>query len=252
MRARWSRDGLVLIALIVILELLGHPQVAGVAGLALIAGSVWFAVRSRRLAARLKAAWLKQWSEGRGIKVTAPPFRGRWKVSGCGPDAAKNHHLAAPDQWFAADFVRVDGETFGSEILSPVDGVVAYVEDGHPDKDLEKRPLRWWRKRNRRSAAGSPAGNYVAILLAGAEGSPVFLLLCHLRRGSLRVAVGAAVHAGEAVGLCGNSGNTTEPHLHIHAQDRAAVAVGVARGIPLRFGQTGDKEWIEPGTILES
>jgi len=198
-------------------------------------------VRSRRLSARLKSAWLKRWREGGGITVAAP-FRGRWKASGCGPDAAKNHHLAARDQWFAVDFVRADGESLGSEILSPVDGVVACVEEGHPDV----RPQRLFRKPNVRS----PAGNYVAIEVKGGESAAVFVLLCHLQQGSLRVGVGASVRVGEVVGLCGNSGNTSAPHLHIHAQDRAEVAVGVAKGLPLRFGGVDGAEWVEPGAVL--
>jgi hypothetical protein len=240
LRLRWARDGFLLLVFMIILDILGQRKAEAVAGLALIAGSVWSAVRSRRLSGRLTAAWLKRWREGGGPTVAAP-FRGRWKASGCGPDAAKNHHLAARDQWFALDFSRVDGESLGSEILSPVDGVVAYVEDGHPDV----RPQRYFRKPNVRS----PAGNYVAIEAAG--DSPVFVLLCHLQRGSVRVGVGATVRVGDVLGLCGNSGNTSRPHLHIHAQDRAKFAVGVARGLPLRFCGHGAEEWLEPGGVVQ-
>jgi len=243
MRLRWARDGFLLIVFMVVLDGLGHRKAEAVAGLAVIAGSVWFPARWYRLSARLKAAWLKRWSAAEGI-VVAAPFRGRWKPSGCGPNPARNHHLVAPDQWFAADFVRVDGETLGSEILSPVDGVVAHVEDGHPDI----RPARFFRKPNVRS----PAGNYVAIEVACTEGPPVYLLLCHLKQGSVKVAAGANVRAGEVVALCGNSGNTTAPHLHIHAQDRAEIAVGRAKGLPLRFHEQAGAEWLEPGAILES
>ncbi len=240
MRMRWARDGFLLLFFIIILDIGGHREAEAFAGAALIAGSVWFGVRSRRLSARLKAAWLKRWRVGGGIAVAAP-FRGRWKASGCGPDAAKNHHLAARDQWFATDFVRVDGESLGSEILSPVDGVVAHVEDGHEDV----RPQRFFRKAN----VISPAGNYVAIEVAG--DSPAFLLLCHLQRGSVRVGVGSAVRIGDLVGLCGNSGNTMAPHLHIHAQDRAEVSIGVAKGLPLQFAGVGASEWLAPGQVIE-
>ncbi len=252
LRLRWARDGFLLLVFMIILDILGHREAEAVAGLALIAGSMWFGARSWRLSARLKAAWLKRWREGGGITVAAP-FRGRWKASGCGPDAAKNHHLAARDQWFAVDFVRADRESLGSEILSPVDGVVAYVEDEHPDI----RPQRFFRKANVRSEAG----NYVSIEMkrgevnrgeaAGAEGAAVYVLLCHLQRGSVRVGVGATVRVGDVVGFCGNSGNTSGPHLHIHAQDRSRIAVGVAQGLPLRFDGVGESEWLEPGRVFQ-
>jgi hypothetical protein len=243
LRARWSRDGFLLIAFMVVLELLGHGQAEAVAGLGLVGGSVWMLIRSRRISVRLRAAWLRRWRDQAGLVVNAP-FRGRWKASGCGPDPAKNHHFAATDQWFAIDWVRVDGETRGAELFSPVDGVVAHVEDGHPDIPAQ----RWLRKPNRLS----PAGNYVSIQLGLAEGSLAFVLLCHLQEGSVRVAAGESVRAGSLVGLCGNSGNTTIPHLHIHAQDRAEVAIGRAKGVPLRFrGEVGE-DWIVPGRIIEA
>ena len=246
LRQSWARDGFLLLFFMIILDILGHREAEAVAGLGLIAASVWSGARSWRLAARVKAAWLKRVRDGGGVTVAAP-FQGRWKASGCGPDAAKNHHLAARDQWFAVDFVRVDGESLGSEILSPVDGVVAYVEDGHPN--LHRR--RFFRSPNVRS----PAGNYVAIQvkmgeITSAEGAPVFVLLCHLLQGSVRVGIGATVRVGDVVGLCGNSGNTSGPHLHIHAQDRAEISVGVAKGVPLRF--EGAAEWFKPGAVLEN
>jgi hypothetical protein len=239
LRLRWARDGFLLLVFMIILDILGHREAEAVAGLALVAGSVWSGFRSWRLSRRLKVGWLKRWGEGGGVTV-ATPFRGRWKASGCGPDAAKNHHLAARDQWFAVDFVRVDGDSRGSEIVSPADGVVAFVEDGH--RDL--RP-QWF---SRKPDVRSPAGNYVAIEVAG--DSPVFVLLCHLQQGSVRLGVGATVTAGDVVGLCGNSGNTSEPHLHIHAQDRPTIAVGMAKAVPLRFA--GAVDWVQPGEVLES
>jgi hypothetical protein len=243
LRMRWGRDGFLLLLLMIGLGALGHPPATALASLALAAGSVWMMVRSYRLSSRLKKAWLRRWRTGGGI-VLEPPFQGRWKASGCGPDAAKNHHLAAPDQWFAVDFIRVDGKSLGSEILSPVDGAVAAVEDGHADL-----VLRGWRgKRNVRA----PAGNYVALEVKSGEaaGAAAFVLLCHLQKGSLRVRVGDLVRVGDVVGLCGNSGNTSAPHLHVHVQDRPSIAVGVAKGLPMRFA--GHEDWLEVGAILNA
>ena len=52
--------------------------------------------------------------------------------------------------------------------------------------------------------------------------------LAHLRPGSLTVSQGDMVRVGQLVGETGNSGNTTESHLHLHAE-RDGV------GLDLRF-----------------
>jgi len=66
------------------------------------------------------------------------------------------------------------------------------------------------------------------------------VLLAHLQNASLTVSVGNRVRSGNAIGKLGNSGNTTEPHLHIHAvrgrvteQDEIA---GTAIGVLIEFG----------------
>jgi len=60
-----------------------------------------------------------------------------------------------------------------------------------------------------------------------------FVVLAHLRAGSVRVAVGEDVAAGRQVGECGNSGNSTQPHVHLQVMDTADPLT--ARGVPLSF-----------------
>src|SRR5690606_27603840 len=74
------------------------------------------------------------------------------------------------------------------------------------------------------------AGNHVVIALAD---RPAFAMLAHLRRGSLAVAVGDVVRAGAPVGECGNSGNSTQPHVHVQVMDHPDPAL--ARGLPMLF-----------------
>lgn len=54
--------------------------------------------------------------------------------------------------------------------------------------------------------------------------------VAHLQRGSVRVKVGQNIHLGDGLGLVGNSGNTSEPHLHIHAVDPQTN-----EGVPITF-----------------
>jgi peptidase M23-like protein len=62
------------------------------------------------------------------------------------------------------------------------------------------------------------------------------VLLAHLRRGSLEVALGDSIRAGQIVGRIGNSGNTNEPHLHISAVAAdSADPWWHASGVPITF-----------------
>ena len=63
----------------------------------------------------------------------------------------------------------------------------------------------------------------------------VWVLLAHLRRGSVRVVAGQELQTGERLGEAGNSGNTGEPHLHIHAQTPGSPGTPLnGQPIPIR------------------
>ena len=74
-----------------------------------------------------------------------------------------------------------------------------------------------------------PAGNHVVI----DHGNGEYSLLAHFRRGTVTVHAGDRVKAGELLGHCGNSGNSSEPHLHIHLQN--ASKFGSGEGLPMQF-----------------
>ena len=57
----------------------------------------------------------------------------------------------------------------------------------------------------------------------------------HLQQGSIRVKEGDRVAAGTVLGLTGNSGNSTGPHIHIHVQDEQDFFSRTATGLPLPF-----------------
>lgn len=77
----------------------------------------------------------------------------------------------------------------------------------------------------------NPAGNYVLITCKGVE-----ILLVHLRSGSITLEKGDRLNKGQPLGQVGNSGNTSEPHLHIEAQ-KAGTGNSVleGEGVPMIF-----------------
>lgn len=72
-------------------------------------------------------------------------------------------------------------------------------------------------------------GNHVVI--RGDDG--VYALLAHLQRGSLRVRPGDTIRAGQLIGHCGNSGNSSEPHVHAQLMDRKSSLQAI--GLPMTF-----------------
>lgn len=92
-----------------------------------------------------------------------------------------------------------------------------------------------------------PTGNHVVLDCGG-----FWVVLAHMRQGSVRAVAGSVVASGMVLGEVGNSGNTSEPHLHIHAQ-RPGTADRPSGGDPLpmrldgRFLACNDLIWKPPG-----
>jgi len=159
------------------------------------------------------------------------PLRdGRFMVAQGGRVGVLNHHAGHQEQDEAADIVALDGlgyrargiapeeldryEIFGKEIVAPCAGNVVAVRDGLPDLTPPE------------SDRQNASGNNVIIDCGGFN-----VELAHFQRGSLAVAAGQGVSVGDVLGRVGNSGNTTEPHLHIHAVDDETK-----RGVAMSFG----------------
>lgn len=172
------------------------------------------------------------------------PFEGQWYVFWGGHDIGQNYHAASPGQRFAYDLVkRVDGNShrgdgsaledyycWDEKILAPADGTVLEALDGLPDQAIGTRN------------ADAVTGNHVMLDLGNDE----YAMLAHLRRGSVVVEAGQQVTAGDELGRCGNSGNTSEPHLHFHLQD--APEFGEGNGLPAFFEHyTADGKAVERG-----
>lgn len=106
---------------------------------------------------------------------------------------------------------------FGYPILAPVAGEVVAAHDSDFDHDAFRGfpSISYSLTQRKRAAAGwrALAGNH--IMIATATGPVV--ALCHLQQGSIQIRLGQHVASGDAVARCGNSGNSTEPHLHLQA-----------------------------------
>jgi murein DD-endopeptidase MepM/ murein hydrolase activator NlpD len=73
------------------------------------------------------------------------------------------------------------------------------------------------------------------VVIAPAGGG--HLLIAHLKAGSVAVRPGDRVEEGQVMGACGNSGNSSEPHVHVHYQREHPrdVPPNFAEGLPLYF-----------------
>lgn len=65
-------------------------------------------------------------------------------------------------------------------------------------------------------------GNTVVIKTKSNE----YLFFAHFKKHSIRVKEGEEVKKGQLLGLCGNSGNSSEPHLHFHIQNTDDMTTG--------------------------
>lgn len=178
------------------------------------------------------------------------PFTGRWLVQNSPAHRVPSHGTALFGLSYAIDFVPVDvgGRSgpytltsffrpeppavfpgFGRPVLAPAAGVVIGVHGSAPDhvsfRGLPSLGYALTQRRRLDSGWLAVIGNHVLIEVTPRPGAgppagrPAVVALCHLKRGSITARVGQRVGAGEAVGRCGNSGNSTEPHLHLHAVD---------------------------------
>lgn len=172
------------------------------------------------------------------------PFEGEWFVYWGGRTPEMNYHAVDRAQRFAYDFIIMrDGTSHRSEgaavqdyfcwdepILAPADGEVVSVVDSLPDQKIG------------RTDASNPAGNHVVLKVAEKE----YAFLAHMRQGSIEVAAGDKVSRGDELGRCGNSGNTSEPHLHFHLQTTPELSTG--EGLPAFFHDyVADGKKVEQG-----
>jgi len=173
---------------------------------------------------------------------------------GAGP-SLHSHHRWAVNEEFALDLGALggDGKThkgngthlddyyaYGHDVLAVADGtVVETAADGTEANDRLRRPGESADDFQKRTLSAQSEllaksykaviGNYVVIRHAGGEYSHY----AHLKQGSVRVKAGDTVARGQAIGQLGQTGNSTEPHLHFQLTDGPDPMY--SRGIPIVF-----------------
>lgn len=262
---RWVPAVLLLVAIVVCWGIVFQGGVTGIvgwylvqllvpllgAGVALVV--VVYAVWKRRrslpigitLLLALVALWPLGWLVGVGqiaypasIERTTPaatvrlPAAAPLRVGWGGDSLAVNYHAAYPDQRWAYDLAvdpNFTGSTelddygcWGVPVVAPAAGEVVIAQDGLPDEVPGRVSNNF----------AAPTGNHVVIQLP----TEPYLVIAHLQRDSVAVAVGDSVEEGQVIGRCGNSGNTSEPHIHIHHQrQHPDSSGGLTEGLPLYF-----------------
>ncbi|QGU04857.1 M23 family metallopeptidase [Corynebacterium comes] len=190
-------------------------------------------------------------------EVLAFPLTGRWLARNSPARRIPSHGSHLMGTTYSIDLIGVDGRGraatrgwasafgteppekflgFGRPVLAPVDGTVVVAHDGEEDHAARRSPLTLipyllsQRSRLREGGITAITGNYV-IIDAGFCGP--YVTLVHLRRGSLQVESGQRIQVGQQIGECGNSGNSTQPHLHVQVTDSADWET--CRGLPMLF-----------------
>lgn len=185
-------------------------------------------------------------SSERTIALASPLGPGTYLVANGGAAASVNAHAELLDQSIPAhkayrgtahgvDLValdrwglRADGVMpadprryviFGRPVIAPCAGDVIVAVDGLPDMLVPQVDF------------AHLAGNHIILRCDGAD-----ILMGHFQKGSMHVRAGQRVKTGDAIARVGNSGNTSEPHLHINAQVPGTPAAPFSGApIPIRI-----------------
>jgi hypothetical protein len=168
------------------------------------------------------------------------------------------HHRKASSQEFAFDVIGAgakgadsftdssipnpaklsDFVIWGRDVLAIGDGTVVDVADRFPEErmsDPAKVNTPGYTMSlllelvDKIGPGNSLAGNYITI----DHGNGEFGMYCHLKEGSIRVRAGQTVAKGEVIAQIGNTGNSSEPHLHFQLMD--SMDFFTANGLPVMF-----------------
>lgn len=184
------------------------------------------------------------------------PLEGSFRARNSPARRVPSHGTDLMGTTFAIDFIPVDSHGrsadwswravvaterpegfvgFGATVSAPSAGTVVIAHDGEDDHEARRSQFTLFsymagQAQRIRRGAGAIAGNHIVVALGG-DGP--FALIAHLRKDSLCVGVGEVIEAGQPIGQCGNSGNSTQPHVHVQVTD--SIEWPRARGMPIAF-----------------
>ncbi|MFJ8888672.1 M23 family metallopeptidase [Streptomyces sp. NPDC102402] len=207
----------------------------------------------------------------RAVEVGAP-VTGRWVALNSPADKVPSHGTHGYGQTYAIDIVAEPEEgsrppfrwlwpvarpnrdfpAFGAPLVAAADATVVHASDGRRDHlSRNSGPALAYLmlvEASLRDMAGARwiVGNHLVLDL----GDGTYAVYAHLRRGSLQVRAGDTVRAGQLLAHCGNSGNSTEPHVHFQLMDHPDL--DVARGIPFTWRGAGVPAGGEAFTVPEA
>lgn len=171
----------------------------------------------------------------KGIDISFPLTEG-YISQGGSSELINYHHSDTTSQQYALDMVKLNSlgmhargflpddlnkyAIYGDTIFSPCDGKIVKIKDG-----LDNVPIGVLDNLN-------PAGNHIVL-----EYENNLIVMAHMLKNSIMVSTGDIVKKGQPLARVGNSGRTTQPHLHIHAitgTDTSKIIQG-GNGIPIYF-----------------
>jgi Peptidase family M23 len=208
----------------------------------------WIAVALSLFFLGCLAALLWSPSRDRAIELTFPLRAETFYVAHGGSFRILNQHSPSLSQRYALDIVQLNRfglraagiypraleayRIFGATVYSPCAGVVTGARDDLPDQQVGE------------SDKSNPEGNHLVIRL---DDTDTDIVLAHLMPGTLRVQRGERITTGQPLARVGNSGNTSEPHLHIHAKLGGETPLG-GHAVPMRFSG----RWLVRNSLVRS
>jgi Peptidase family M23 len=172
---------------------------------------------------------------GESVELSFPLKNGTYYVAHGGDSPAINYHNPNRAQRYALDIVKLnvlgaranwlyprslnDYAIFGETLYSPCDGKISSLVNDLPNLAPGEKDEK------------NLAGNHILLRCKGAD-----ILMAHLLSGSITSKVGSSIELGEPIAKIGNSGNTSEPHLHIHARKANTGKSSLdGAGLPISF-----------------
>lgn len=186
------------------------------------------------------------------------PFEGRWIIANGGITKEDSHSWNICNQRYAYDFyIQENGKTFcnsgknvtdyfcyGKPVLAAESGTVVEIKDVFDDTPIPE-------KIEAICSASDLRGNYVIIRHSKHE----YSMIAHIKKGSFCVKAGDKVCRGQQIACCGNSGNTSEPHIHFQIQQGKRFLLSAS--LPILFDKiknhtANERAYVRLGDIVEN